>query len=196
MHAHACVLIATYPQIRHCTVVNRSYNDRLVALLDKFRIQFPRVNIVGLGSDAVPHGDVGIEHAVKSASIICTATSSTKPLFPADWVTPGTHINLIGSFTPLMHEVSSTLIKRAKLVLVDAREACAKEAGELIAAGYPMENTIELGELGNGSKLIGEARNEITVFKSVGVSIMDAAIADLVVRRAREVGSGTSVPFD
>jgi ornithine cyclodeaminase/alanine dehydrogenase-like protein (mu-crystallin family) len=198
-HAHAAVLIAAYPQIRHCTVINRSYNNRLASLLDQFRAQFPGVDIVGLAADTVPHGqsNVDIQNAVKSASIICTATSSTVPLFPAEWVAPGTHINLIGSFTPLMHEVSTSLIERAKLVLVDARAACAKEAGELIDAGYPIENAIELGELGNEAELIGsDSSQAITIFKSVGVSIMDAAIADLVIWKAREVGSGTSIPYD
>ena len=199
VHAHAAVLIAAYPQIRYCTVVNRSYNARLVALLDQFRTEFPGVEVVGLAGDTVSHrqSNLDIENTVKSASIICTATSSTVPLFSADWVTPGTHLNLVGSFTPIMHEVSSSLIDRAKLVVVDSREACAKEAGELIAAGFAMENAVELGELGSQSELTaGGEEKSITIFKSVGVSVMDAAIANLVVQKAREVGSGTSISYD
>lgn len=193
-HAHAAVLIAAYPQIRYCTVVNRSHNARLVALLDRFRTEFPGVEVVGLGGGAV---DVSqIENAVKSASIICTATSSTTPLFSAEWVTPGTHINLVGSFTPLMHEVSTKLINQAKLVIVDSREACAKEAGELIAAGFATENAVELGELGSSPEPTAGGEGKITIFKSVGVSVMDAAIANLVVQKAREVGSGTFIPYD
>ncbi|KAF8578066.1 NAD(P)-binding protein [Ramaria rubella] len=198
--AHAAVLIAAYPQIRHCTVINRSYNGRLVNILDHFRAQFPAVEVVGLAGDAVTHGqsNTDIEQAVKSASIICTTTSSTAPLFPEEWVTPGTHINLIGSFTPIMHEVSSSLIKRAKIVIVDSRSACAKEAGELITAEYPMDKVVELGDLGSqlDTSASGEGEGSITIFKSVGVSVMDAAIASLVVRTAREVGSGISVPYD
>lgn len=180
-------------------MVNRSRNPRLITLLVQFRVQFPAVEVVGLAGDALTNGqnNEAIELAVKSASIICTATSSTEPLFPAHWVTPGTHINLIGSFTPHMHEVSSTLIKQAKLVLVDSRAACAKEAGELIAAVFPAENAIELGELGSQIELTGRGDEKvITIFKSVGVSVMDAAIADLVIRKAREVGSGTSILYD
>jgi ornithine cyclodeaminase/alanine dehydrogenase-like protein (mu-crystallin family) len=182
-------------------VINRSYNSRLVTLLDRIRAQFSGVEVVGLAGDAVAHGQSNrdIETAVKSASIICTATSSTVPLFPADWVTPGTHINLVGSFTPEMHEIPSSLIDRAKLVIVDSRAACAKEAGELIAAEIAAENTVELGELGSEHDLNAGGSGEgkvITIFKSVGVSVMDAAIANLVVQKAREVGSGTYIPYD
>ena len=95
-------------------IINRSYNDKLVAWLDKFRTN--PVNC-WTGIRCCSSSSWLSEHAARSASIICTATSSTTPLFPAEWVTPGTHINLIGSFTPLMQEVSLTLFERAKLVL-------------------------------------------------------------------------------
>lgn len=195
--AHATLLIATFPTIKHCTVVNRSRNVRLTKLLEKFRVQFPGIEVIGLDGKAILHGQshADIECAVKSASIICTATSSKKPLFPGDWVPPGAHINLVGSYTPLMHEVSSDLIKRAKLVIVDSRAACAREAGELIKAGIA-EDTFELGELARGLDMPTTSKGDISIFKTVGVGILDTAIAKLVVTRARELGCGTSIPFD
>jgi len=197
-HAHAALLIATFPTIKHCTIVNRSHNNRLVTLLAHFRAQFPGVEIVGLAGNAFirGQGDVGIERVVRSASIICTATSSTEPLFPAAWVPSHAHINLIGSYTPLMHEVSSELIGRAKVVIVDSRAACAKEAGELISAGLSPEKTLELGELGHDTSLAGKDEGDITIFKTVGVGAMDVAIAKLVVDKAREQRFGASIPYD
>jgi len=201
IQAHAAILVATYPQIRKLTVINRSHNQRLMTLLDHFREKFPGIQIVGLSGPSVLNGqyNVDIRAAVMTASIICTATSSTEPLFPHDWVTAGTHINLIGSFTPSMREISSDLVSKAKWVIVDSRAACAKEAGELIDANFPPEETIELGEVNDPSSLASRATNAdktITIFKSVGVSVMDTAIANLVVKGARELGCGTLIPYD
>ena len=53
-----------------------------------------------------------------------TATSSTVPLFPSSFVAPGTHLCLIGSYKPSMHEVDSDLVRRAGKVVVDSKEAC------------------------------------------------------------------------
>jgi hypothetical protein len=72
---------------------------------------------------------------------------STALLFPSDWVRPGTHIILVGSYTPSMAEVDGELIRRAHVVLVDLRSTCAVEAGELIAAGVPQTRMVEVGEL-------------------------------------------------
>lgn len=202
IHAHATVLIASYPQIRHCTVVTRTYNTRLVTLLDHFRVDIPGVEFIGLAWELAAHGqnNPNVEKAVKTASIICTATSSTTPLFPDEWISPGTHINLIGSYTPEMHEVSSRVIERAQIIIVDSRPACEKEAGELIAVPGCLEKAHELGELRRDVKMVHESGDDnekpISIFKSVGVSVMDAAIANLVVKKARELDCGMIVPYD
>ncbi|KIJ54567.1 hypothetical protein M422DRAFT_58082 [Sphaerobolus stellatus SS14] len=197
--AHAAILIAIYPSIRHCTVVNRSYNSRLVTLLDHLRLQLPGVEFVGIAWDLATHGPSAhsVEKAIRSASIICTATPSTKPLFPAEWVNPGTHLNLVGSYTPQMHEISTALVNNAKVIILDSYEACKKEAGELITAKGSLDKALELGELEPNSDVIGDAQEKpITIFKSVGVSVMDAAIAHLIVFKAREMGRGVVVPYD
>jgi ornithine cyclodeaminase/alanine dehydrogenase-like protein (mu-crystallin family) len=154
------------------------------------------------------------------ADIICTATSSRSPLFTSNDIPTTnkrhTHINLVGSYTPSMHEVDSALIRRSALVVVDSRVAClgsgsgSGEAGELLKAGMNGEDVIELGELvlrgggegkGDSSYKYKEYKVEdvlptgdhtLTVFKSVGVGVQDVAIAELVVRRAEEM-SGIGV---
>lgn len=105
-----------------------------------------------------------------------------------------------------MHEVDSELIDRAWKVVVDSREACAIEAGELIAAGKttdPNESFIELGELvgkGVDGKIVPvelpqdlRAPDGVTIFKSVGVGLQDVAIASLVLSRAERMGYGTRI---
>ncbi|KIO25712.1 hypothetical protein M407DRAFT_8268 [Tulasnella calospora MUT 4182] len=189
--------------IQKVTVINRSDNERLRTLVQDLKRGFSRIEegIKGLVSSE----ESQVEDAVRNADLICTATSSKLPLFPSNWVKPGAHLNLIGSYTPDMREVDEELLHRAEMILVDSREACWKEAGDLIQAGWTDggEKKDELDgkilDIGNfiaqnpGTKLDDGA---ITVFKSVGVGVQDVAIASLVAGLARERRIGTLVPYD
>ena len=128
------------------------------------------------------------------ADIICTATSSATPLFDGNKVKEGTHINGIGSHTPGARELDSAIVKRSKFV-GDSREACFKEAGDLIIpvnAGEIPESHFyaELGEIITGKKEGRRDNREITLFKSNGLAIQDAATAKLVYEKAVAAGIG------
>ncbi|MEE4255783.1 MAG: hypothetical protein V2I47_01965, partial [Bacteroidales bacterium] len=118
---------------------------------------------------------------LKELDIICTATNARAPLFRIEDVSPGIHINAIGSFQPHMQELDPFLIKAAR-VYVDQIEPCVKESGDLVKAmeaGIITEDHIH-GEIGEYclEKITGrESDNEITIFKSVGVAIQDYAVA-------------------
>ena len=121
------------------------------------------------------------DEAVKDADIICTATTSSTPVFDGRSVKPGVHINAIGSFTPEMQEIDSETIRRA-LVVVDSKEAALAEAGDLlvpIKEGVITKDHIhaELGEILNGHKAGRIDEEQITIFKSVGIAVQDAAAA-------------------
>lgn len=135
-----------------------------------------------------------LQSDINSSDIICTATSSSKALFPSSFVRAGTHLNLVGSYTPHMVEVETSLIRRAGLLMVDSRSACLLEAGELIAAGVRPEDMREVGELvGTNPKcphLPDLSGDKVTVFKSVGLSVQDVVIAKLVVDLAERRGVG------
>ncbi len=124
--------------------------------------------------------------AVDGADVICCATTSHQPVFDADWVGAGTHVNAIGSFRPEMVELPPRLFGRAALVAVDSRAAALAEAGDLqaaIAAGELSErDVVELGSVAAGYAAARDA-GAITIFKSVGLAIQDVAAAELVVRR-------------
>jgi alanine dehydrogenase len=131
------------------------------------------------------------------SDIICTATSSPDPLFDGRAVRPGTHINGIGSHTPNARELDTAIIKRSKLV-GDSREACFQEAGDVIIPlqeGAIEESHFyaELGEIIIGEKPGRTDDGEITVFKSNGLAIQDAAAAHLVYQQAMKAGIGTQV---
>jgi hypothetical protein len=130
-----------------------------------------------------------MEDVVRNADIICCVTPPTAPLSPSEWIRPGTHIILVGAYTPEMAEVDSALIRRARVVLVDSRSACAVEAGELIAVGVPQTRMVEVGErrhapgIARGdvnswgwepdarrvAEVLSAGTGDITIFKSVGI---------------------------
>lgn len=129
--------------------------------------------------------------------IICTATSSSTPLFDGNKLREGTHINGIGSHTPNARELDSATIKRAKFI-GDSREACFKEAGDLL---IPINEKVidenhfyaELGEVITGKKPGRVDSKEITLFKSNGLAIQDAATAKLVYLKALELNLGRNI---
>ena len=134
---------------------------------------------------------------IAEADIICTATSSSTPLFDGSKVKPGTHINGIGSHTPNARELDTAIIKRSKVV-GDSLEACLKEAGDImipLAEGAIKQEHMhaELGEIVLGRKAARANPQEITLFKSNGLAIQDAAAAKLVYDRARQAGIGKDV---
>ena len=137
------------------------------------------------------------EEGVKEADILCTATTSSKPVFDGKALRPGTHINAVGAYTPLMQEVDSETILRAKVV-IDSRQASLAEAGDLIIPlqqGVINEKHIhaEIGEIVAGLRPGRESMDEITYFKTVGVAVQDVAAARRVLDKATELGLGTEV---
>lgn len=132
--------------------------------------------------------------AVRESDIICTATTSSTPVFDGHDLRPGTHINAIGGYAPAMQEVDSSTVSRA-LVVVDSREAAMAEAGDLIIPlreGRISAEHIhtELGELVNGTQVGRTDPEQITLFKSVGVAVQDAIAAGRALARAEQLGLG------
>lgn len=126
------------------------------------------------------------EEAVRDADVICCATTSSEPVFDAEWVRPGTHVNGVGAFRIGMVEMPAGLFGRAALVAVDAVEAAMEEAGDLVAAiesgSAAKEQLVEIGTVERGWAATRD-RDAITVFKSVGLAIQDIAAAELIVAR-------------
>jgi len=135
--------------------------------------------------------------AVAEADVICTATTSSTPVFDGADLRPGTHINAIGAFTPTMQEVDSTSVRRA-VVFVDSREAAWAEAGDLIIPMQRGEISAdkvkgELGEVVNKTILGRESPAQITLFKSVGLAVQDAVAAGRALAEAQRTGIGSTI---
>jgi ornithine cyclodeaminase len=137
--------------------------------------------------------------AVESADIICTATTSLRPVFQDSDLKAGTHISAVGSYRPDMQEVPAETLKRAK-IFVDSRSASLEEAGDLI---QPMQARLfdeshicgELGEVILGQIPGRQTQDEITYFKSVGIAAQDAMAAQVALNNARKMNIGKEVEF-
>lgn len=121
------------------------------------------------------------EEAVKDADIITTATTSKKPVFNFKDIKKGAHINGIGSYTPEMQETDENLIKNADKIFFDSKSAVMSESGDIIIPlkkGLISENDFsgDIGDVLTGKIKGRTSKDEITFFKSVGISILDIVI--------------------
>lgn len=120
------------------------------------------------------------EDAVRGADIVVTATNSKDPVLDAAWISPGAHVNAIGSNQPLRRELPPDLLARADLIAVDSIEQSKIEGGDLLLApvDWTDPRVIELAQV--------ERRPPgapVTIFKSNGLAVEDVAAAAFVYER-------------
>lgn len=143
--------------------------------------------------DVIP---ASAETALAHADVVCTATTATDPLFRNEHLRPGTHINAVGAYRPDTAEIPAETVARAKIV-VDHRESCLEEAGDLVRAidAHKMTKSdihAELGELVIGTRDGRGSDDEVTLFKSVGNAVQDLATAAHVIAIAEKDDLGTT----
>src|SRR6202008_679944 len=129
------------------------------------------------------HIDVSrsVPDAVSGADIVCTVTGAREPILNGVWLSPGTHVNLVGASQLTAREADDDLVARSRF-FVDSRVSARAEAGELrhaIEAGRLTEAHVlgEIGDVLNG-KVTGRADDaDVTVYKSLGIAAQDLAAA-------------------
>ena len=139
------------------------------------------------------------EEAVRGADLIVTATSSLEPVIKKEWISPGAHINAIGTHSPHSREIDSGTMGVAR-IFVDRRESALNESGDYLLAAKegvigPESILAEIGELLIGAKSGRSSEMEITLFKSLGLAIEDVACAEYLFRKAQAQSAGTWVDF-
>jgi ornithine cyclodeaminase/alanine dehydrogenase-like protein (mu-crystallin family) len=135
-----------------------------------------------------------LPRACGEADIVSCATLATEPVVRGRWLKAGSHLDLIGSFTPAMREADDDCFRRATLV-VDTPEALVK-SGELLG---PMSRGVfsredvhaTLEQLCRGERPGRQEAAERTVFKSVGSALEDLAAASLVLRAVRQAATAS-----
>jgi ornithine cyclodeaminase/alanine dehydrogenase-like protein (mu-crystallin family) len=134
-----------------------------------------------------------LEAACREADMVSSATLSTEPVVRGAWLAAGSHLDLIGGFTPAMREADDACFEGAR-VFVDTDEALQK-SGDLLV---PMQHGVlrpddvrgTLTTLAKGMATGRKTEQERTVFKSVGTALEDLAAAILVYESSGASSSG------
>jgi alanine dehydrogenase len=139
------------------------------------------------------------EETVRGSDIVGTVTTAVQPLFDAEWLQPGTHINAAGSNALIRQELSEATLRRCALIAVDAVPTALAEAGDLLPllekGRLHARQLVELGDILTGKHAGRTSAEQITVFESQGMAIQDLAVALRVVAAARERGLGSELPL-
>jgi alanine dehydrogenase len=137
------------------------------------------------------------EDAVRGADVIAATTHSTEPIVRRAWLSPGAHVNSVG-LNPSGREVDEETVADALLV-VESRDSALSPppagAPELVGI-QPGQVHAELGELVAGTRPGRSSQDQITLYKSVGVAVQDAAAAALVLSAARERSAGREIELE
>lgn len=139
------------------------------------------------------------EDAVREADLIGTVTTAAKPLFDADWLQPGAHINGAGSNALIRQELSEATLRRCGLIAVDTVPTALAEAGDLLPllekGRLHSRQLVELGEIIVGRHPGRGDAAQITLFESQGLAIQDLAVAVRVLEAALAQGLGQELPL-
>jgi ornithine cyclodeaminase/alanine dehydrogenase len=190
MEQLAAVLV-TMPGIRSVSVVGRDPR-RLDDFVRRAGARFRDRD--GLTVAAVGVAEADAERAIAAADILITATGSASPVLDGRWISPGTHLNAVGSNYASKRELDDTAIERADLVVVDSLDVARSECGDLMqfSGGFP-GSAIELGAVLLGSAAGRTGDSQVTLFESQGMAILDLVAAHAVVTLAEERGVGVEL---
>jgi ornithine cyclodeaminase/alanine dehydrogenase-like protein (mu-crystallin family) len=182
-HAHA---LARSPNVKVIRVGGRQ-QENVEALVAQLQPQL-RVTVEAAAS---------IEDAIRSADIVCATTHADQPVVRREWLATGTHVNSVGFNATGAGEVDEATLRDA-LVVVESRGAALAPpptgAVEFVRATERGINVHgEIGEIVAGTVQGRTNDTQITLYKSMGVAVQDAAAAAMILRAARDRGVGTDV---
>ncbi|ASM75030.1 MULTISPECIES: ornithine cyclodeaminase family protein [Roseobacteraceae] len=173
------------------------------SLIDAYTAVFPSIRTINIWARRTEQAEAltnavtlpGIEisavadlpTAAAKADIISAATMAREPVLNAEWITPGTHVDLIGAFKADMREADDALISSASL-FVDSRDTTIHHIGELmilIANGVITEEAVrgDFYDLVSGSAKGRQSVDEITLFKNGGGAHLDLMTASYIAEK-------------
>jgi len=164
----------------------RPFEEIRIAGRDRAQAEALAAEVGGVAVDS-------FEEAVRGADVVSATTHSPEPVVRHEWLDPGTHVTSVG-MNPEGAELEERLVRDAT-VFVESRDAVLAPfpAGANDLRGVDRERLTELGEVLADREPGRTHAEQITVYKSVGVGVMDAAAAALVMRAAKGSGVGQEV---
>jgi alanine dehydrogenase len=193
--AKVLALIGTGVQARsHARALPRvrAFTEIRVAGRDRARAESLAAEI-----GAVARAVDSFEEAIRGADVVAATTHSKEPVVRREWLSPGVHVNSVG-LNPNGREVDEQTVADAVLVVESRESALAPPpagAPELVGIA-PAHVHAELGELVAGSKPGRTSQDQITLYKSVGVAVQDAAAAALVLAAAQNRSAGREIQLE
>jgi ornithine cyclodeaminase/alanine dehydrogenase-like protein (mu-crystallin family) len=138
------------------------------------------------------------EDAVRGADVVAATTHATEPIVLREWLEPGAHVNSVGANPAGRGEVDQAIVRGADIVAVEYREStlAPPPAGASEFRDGADREVVELGELVAGTKPGRTSKEQISLYKSVGVAVQDAAAAALVLAAARERSVGREIELE
>jgi alanine dehydrogenase len=137
------------------------------------------------------------EEAVRGADVVAATTHAAEPIVRREWLEPGVHVNSVGANPSGSGEIDPAIVRDA-LVAVEFRDStlAPPPAGAPEFRDGAPEDAVELGELVAGTRSGRTSPDQITLYKSVGVAVQDAAAAALVLSAARERSVGREIELE
>lgn len=139
------------------------------------------------------------EDTVRGSDVVGTVTTAAQPLFEADWLESGEHINAAGSNALIRKELAEANVRRCAVIAVDSVQTALAECGDLLPllekGRLHERQLLELGDVIAGRRAGRESAGQITLFESQGMAIQDLAVAWRVVQAAEARGLGVPLPF-
>ena len=137
------------------------------------------------------------QEAIRGADVVAATTHADEPVVRREWVAPGTHVNSVGANPAGRGEVDIDLV-RAATVAVESRTSslAPPPTGAAELAGIEPKSVVELGELVAKVRPGRRSRDDVTLYKSVGVAVQDAAAAALVLAAARKRSVGREIELE
>jgi ornithine cyclodeaminase/alanine dehydrogenase-like protein (mu-crystallin family) len=174
-HLEAMQLVGEFHEVRVASR-NRDHAEALASTLSSARAM------------------TDFEQAVRGADVVCCCTDAAEPVLAYEWLRPGAHVTSVGAnFNG--PELDADTVRRGRL-FVESRVAFSPPpAGSAELAGVDPATATEVGELVAGDAPGRESAEQVTVYKSMGHAVEDAAAARLVYDRALRDGAGRRVPI-
>jgi alanine dehydrogenase len=165
---------AVRPSLKQVHIWNRT-GDKAAALCASLAAKFPQIEFAPVSE---------IEAGAREADLICSAIGCEAPIIQGAWLKPGTHVDLIGAYTPAMREADDECLRRGSL-FVDARETTLHHIGELmipLASGVISEQDVlaDLSDLCQQRHAGRQSEAEITLFKNGGGGHLDLMCARIL----------------
>ena len=135
------------------------------------------------------------EAACKGAQIVTLVSRATTPFLTAAMLDEGTHLNAVGAIAPDREEFTQDVFARVTAVAVDNLAGVRQLSREFMTqydkAGWDAVPTLAT-LIASGRRRT--SKDDITLFKAMGMGISDLALGVELVKRAHAGGVGRSIP--